>query len=160
MLPRITKLQIFFDSLSLLLPSFCVKSRPLQRCVSMLQTESLRKQSFISSLAYEKFGESASIPSSPISHFSVCDGVDALPVTVQRDLASCNWHQKSRAWAGHSRSFVAAPVPGSSGRAITKLVVIHFSAIRSVRFLPGGEPHNSIPITLLRTRLHPLFFLR
>lgn len=62
---------------------FFVKPGPLQRCVSMLQTESLRKQTFI--FAYEKFGEIASLSARP-SHL-VCGGVDALPVTASRDLA-------------------------------------------------------------------------
>lgn len=56
-----------FASLPLLSFFFLVKPRPLQRCVSMLQTESLRKQRFQTFLlAYEKFGESASLFGSSI----------------------------------------------------------------------------------------------
>jgi hypothetical protein len=50
----------------------------------MLRTESLRKQSF--NLAYEKFGEIASLPARPSR--LVRGGVDALPVTAWRHLAS------------------------------------------------------------------------
>lgn len=44
------------------------------------------------------------------------------------------WHQKSRALGAVFTSVLRSPgVP--SGRVITKLVLKHFSAIRSVRFL-------------------------
>jgi len=62
---RASNSAIYFRRLTIQLPIFFFFPRepgPPQRCVSMLHTESLRKQYFHFILAYEKFGEIASLP--------------------------------------------------------------------------------------------------
>ena len=92
-------------------------------------------------MAYEKFGEIASHPARPsrsVSH--VCSSVSiALPVTAWRDVASVIGIRK----AGPGREMTACGrllSPGSSGRAITKLVnstLVQYAACRLLRRTAG-----------------------
>jgi len=155
-----TKLCGLLPSLSLFSFLFFVKPRPLQRCVSMLQTESLRKQRFQTlSLAYEKFGESASLYGSSICAFGRSRWVASSAGDGLARSRVCNWHQKSRAW-GCLALRRGCQFPWFLWESRYEACEQHLECnTQRVAFpLLGVRPHNSIPIILLRTRLHQLFF--
>ena len=108
------------DSLSLFF-SFLVKPRPLQRCVSMLQTESLAQALLSTPNWHMRNSENRFTLSSSVCALGRFDGSRALPVTAWRDVASVIGIRK--AGPGAVACLGACQRPGSSGRAVTKLVV-------------------------------------
>jgi hypothetical protein len=86
----------------------------------MLQTESLRKQSFTQTFWHMRNSEKSL--HYQLTRFAfVRGGVDALPVTAWRDLASVILASEKQG-LGCALASAGAAVSGSSGRAITKLV--------------------------------------
>ena len=113
---------------------FLVKPRPLQRCVSMPQTESACTSSAFESIFLWHMRNSENRLHSWFVHPSL-SGVRWVTSSAGDGLARtrvCNWHQKSRAWRPFLCFARGVGHPGSSGRAVTKLVSSHLSAIRSV----------------------------
>jgi hypothetical protein len=107
--------------------------------------------------AYEKFGESASLLARP----SALSGVRWVAGSAGNGLARsrvCNWHQKSRAWRRPVATRVSVTMVPLGEPLRSLCPTLECNTQRVVLSLLGTRPHNSIPIILLRTRLHQLFF--
>ena len=108
-----------------------MKPRPLQRCVSMLQTESLRKQCFQPPWHMRNSENPLHSQSVRPAPFGVCDGLRALPATAWRDLTSVIGIRK--AGPGTASCLRGCRLPWFLWESRYEACEQHLSAIRSVR---------------------------
>lgn len=131
-----------FDFLFLSLFLLLVKPCPLQRCVSMLQTESLRKQCFRNPYWHMRNSENRL---RSLVRPSALSGVRRVADSAGDGLAPprvCNWHQKSRTWDRPVATRVPVPMAplGEPLRSLCQTLECNTQRVALV--LPLWETHG------------------